>query len=762
MRRFVEILFIALMAIAVTGCSVRKHVPDGNSLLISNKVVIEPYHKNIDKYEIYENIKQKPINQVFGWMPLVSVYYQTADKESRLGQWINNKIGKKPVYYSESLTADSRKGIVTYLNNCGFFKSKVTSSHKIKNKMAKVTYHVTPSEPYVIKNLRYDISDTTLARHIKRIERTLPVKAGKIYNAYEMDDERDIIVEYLSNHGYYTFTKDLIIFEVDTNFNQKRADVTVCIRGEKFDRYVIDKVFVHPDYKPGSVLPSDTTEYTFSYSYGKRKKDATFDFVTTEDPRMKFKTFNQMIQIHPGDVFNQRRVSQTYHSLHNLKIYSRSNIRFDTVPSSGNDTVRHLNCEIQLHKDKLNSYNLQLEGTNSAGNFGALGSITYKNNNIFHGSEILTVKVKGGYQLFSTDKEISSSGRFQGNEFGGEMSITFPRFLGPFKMRNFVLEYQPKTIVTLGYDSRLRPLYRRQTTQASFGYNWMASRRLQHILTPINLNSVKVDQSEYFKKKLEEEQNQRLKDQYTSHLIFGLSYSMIFSNQNTVIPRNFFYIKADIETSGNLLSLLNNTNLMSDVDDYHEIFGIRYAQYVKLGLDVRYFCYANYGSFAFRMMGGYGIPYGNSYDMPFEKSYNAGGANGMRGWAFRELGPGGYIAPDGNKTERIGNIQLEFNAEYRFPIYHFLHGAVFTDIGNIWNSKPIESFPNSEFKFDTFYKQLAMDLGVGLRFDFSFFLIRFDFAIPYRDPAYEESEMWRFSQWQWKNVVFNFGIGYPF
>lgn len=762
MRRFVKILIFALLAIAVTGCSVKKYVPEGNSLLISNKVVVEPSNKNIDKSDIAKQIKQKPINQLFGWMPFVCVYYQTANKESKFGQWIHNKIGREPVYYSDAAAAESRGEIVTYLNNCGFFKSKVTSSCKVKNAKAKVTYHVTPSKPYIIKNLKYDITDTVVAKHIKRIEKKLPVKEGEIYNAYNMDDQRDIIVEYLNNHGYYAFTKDYIIFEVDTNFNEKRADVTMRIKGEKFDKYVIDNVFIHPDYKMNNTLPSDTTEHTFLHSYGKKKKETSFKFVTTGDPKMNFKTFNQMIQIHPGELFSQRRVSQTYHSLHNLKIYSRKNIRFDTIPTSKNDSVRHLNCDIQLQKGKLNSYNLQIEGTNSAGNFGLLGSIMYKNNNIFHGSEILTVKVRGGYQLISTTKEDGSSGRFHGREFGAEAGLTFPRFLGPFQMRNFVLEYQPKTVVTAGYDSRTRPLYRRQTVQAGFGYNWMTSTKVQHILTPINLNAVKVDQTDEFKMILDIQENQRLKDQYTSHLIFGLNYSFIFSNQIPNLDRNFFYVKADVETSGNLLSLFNNTGLMTKVDDHHEIFGIRYAQYVKLGLDLRYFCYINYGSFAFRAMGGYGIPYGNSYDMPFEKNYNAGGANGMRGWGFRQLGPGSYVSPNGNNGERIGNIQLEFNAEYRFPIYSFLHGAIFTDIGNIWNSKPIETFPNSEFKFDTFYKQLAMDMGLGLRLDFNFFLIRLDFAIPYRDPAYPENERWRFSKWQWKDVTFNFGIGYPF
>lgn len=758
MRRLVRIFLVSLMAIAVSGCAVRKYVPEGKYLLLKNDIEIE--NNDIDKSDITKHISQKPINQLFGWMPFVYVYYKTENKTSSFSKWLNENIGRKPVYYSRAATAKSINEIETYLNNTGFFKSKVESYHTEKNVRSKVTYKITPSKPYIIKNLRYQITDSVLARHIESIESTLPVKVGDNYNAYKMDDERDIIVEHLNNNGYFDFTKDNIVFEVDTNFNDKRADVTLHISGGKYDKYLIDNVFVYPDFKHGSTAPFDTTAYTFTY--GVNKEQATIAYICSGDPKMKFKTFDQTIQIHPGDVFSQKKVSQTYHSLSRLKIYSRSNIRFDTVASAKNDTVRHLNCEIKLQKGKANSYNIQVEATNSAGNFGTLGSLTYKNNNIFHGSEILTIKLRGGYQFISTDENISNTGYFHGNEFGGEASIAFPRFLGPLRNRNFVMEYNPKTIVTLGYDSRTRPLYKRQTTQASYGYNWMTSTKLLHIFTPINLNSVKVNQSDYFKELLENEENQRLKDQYTSHLIFGLNYSMIFSNQNPMMNKDFFYVKADIETSGNLLSLFNETSLMTQEDDHHLIFGIRYAQYVKLGLDLRYFSYVGYGNFAFRAMGGYGIPFGNSYDMPFEKNYNAGGANGMRGWQYRELGPGGYKAPDGSNVERIGNIQLEFNAEYRFPIYQFLNGALFTDIGNIWNSKPIDNFPESEFKLGTFYKQLAMDLGLGLRLDFSFFLLRFDIAIPYRDPQYPENERWRFSKWQWNDVVFNFGIGYPF
>jgi len=761
MRKTVRTIIVLLSILVMSSCSIRKYVPDGNALLIKNQIKVTKSYEEISESEVSKHITQKAMPQLFGWMPFVNVYYRTAKKtDKKFYKWVNQKIGREPVYYSEKATAESKKDIETYLNDIGFFNSKVVTTTKIKRCRAKVKYTIYPGKPYKIQNISHKISDEAVANEIKKIEKSLPVKTGDNYNAYTMDDQRDIIVEHLSNNGYFYFSRDNIMFEVDTNFKAQRADVTMRIKGQKHDKYLIDKIFIYPNYGHKNTDNVDTIVHTFSF--GRKSDDITFNFVCYGNPKMKFKTFSQVLQMHPGEEYSLKKVSQTYRSLGRLPVYASNNIRFDTVPSAKTDTIKHLNCDIYLQKGKLNSYSLQLEGTNSGGNFGALGSVSYRNNNIFHGSEVLYVKLKGGYQLISTADTISPNGRFHGKEFGIEASISFPRFLGPMNLRHFVLEFQPKTTINVGYDTRTRPLYRRQTSIASFGYNWMTSNKSQHILTPINVNTVKVDQTDIFKKMLEQESNQRLKDQYTSHLIAGLNYSYIFNNQNINFQDNFIYVKADIETSGNLLSLFNSTSLMSEVNDYHEIFGIRYSQYIKLGLEFRYYHYINFGSFVFRAMGGYGIPYGNSQDMPFEKNYYAGGANGMRGWPYRQLGPGSYRNDQVTNDERFGNIQLEFNTEYRFPIYGFFNGAFFVDIGNIWNSRPIESFPDSEFKFDTFYKQLAMDMGLGFRLDFSFFLVRFDFAIPFRDPKYDESERWRFSKWQWKDVGFNFGIGYPF
>ena len=761
--RYIKSILFSLVILGLSGCAVRKYVPEGKTILTKYEVVNESPKYSFSKSEVSSRIVQKPNKNLFGWLPRVWVYYKTIDKTDRgFYRWVNKNFGVEPVYYNSMLTADSKRQIENYLNNTGFFKSKVVATKNDKNKRAKVVYRIKPKKPYTIRDVNRKIYDSAIAKEVQGIDNDMLVKSGDNYDVFVMDKERDLIMTHLRDNGYYFFTKENIVYEVDTNLMQKKADVTLRIDGQKHYKYKINKVFVYPDYdvKTANTITNDTVPFTFSLR--RKEPDRQFNFIYGKNPKVNFKTFNQVIQIHEGDDFSQKKVSQTYRALGSLKLYSLSNISFDTV-ASGNDSVKLMNCTVTLQKSKIHHYNIQLEGTNSGGDLGALGSVSYRNNNIFRGSEVLRITLRGGFQAQRVENYIIDEGLFNTKEFGAEASIMFPRVLSPVSLHRFVSEYQPKTMLSTGYNMQIRPLYDRYIMTASFGYNWRSTNTLEHFLTPINLNTVKVLPSKIFAFLLDLETNQRIKDQYTDHLIFGLNYALIFNNQNVKKSNDFFYLKFDIETSGNLLSLFNNTPLITKNDNYHEIIGIRYAQYIKYQFDFRFYHYfRNRNVLALRFFYGQGIAYGNSNDIPFEKSFYAGGSNGMRGWQFRGLGPGEFINESGYDMEHIGDVQLESNIEYRFPLYGVLKGALFSDVGNIWTLTNNESFPGGQFKFDKFYKQLALDAGFGIRFDFSFFLIRLDMAVPLVDPAYPEDSRLRISKLQWKDVVWNFGIGYPF
>ena len=758
------------MITTFVSCSIRKHIPEGEMILKNNIVEIHSKDVEFSKSDISSCIAQASNPKFLGVMPLTWVYYKTENKDSKFIKWINKTMGEKPVYFNNDLKETSVAQISKYLNDVGYFNSAISTEIKNKRGISKVYYGIYPAKPYIIDSVSYKITDSVIYNYVKEIEETLPIKKGEIYNAFNFDDERDQITEHLKNNGYFYFTKDYIFMEVDTNFNDKKANVNIRIDNvidpetQKYvnhKQYTINNIYIYPKGVLQNNVNGDTTQYTFEIN--KHLGNETFHFIYNENPKIRFKTFDNIIQLHTGSLYNSHQVTQTYKALNNLKIYNHNNIDFEPVESD-NDSINLLNCNIILNRAKVNYYSLQLEGTNSSGDLGILGSFTYRNKNIFRGAEIFNISLRAGTQAQSVlvDDEGNTS-LFNTKEFGIDASIFFPKFLSPIKLKNFAKEYQPRTTLTVGYNLQARPIYTRQITLLTFGYNWMKNKYEQHIFTPLTLNSVKVDPTPSFQEILEKETNQRIKNQYTSHLIFGFDYTYIFNNQNVRFIKDFFYFKANLQSSGNLLSAFNNTSAIKTVDNYHEILGIRYAQYVRFAFDFRYFKYVKgENQIATRLMVGAGIPYGNSTDMPFEKSFYAGGSNGMRGWQFRELGPGTFNNPDNLNIERIGDIQLEFNLEYRFPIYSFIKGAVFTDIGNIWTMRENETFKGGQFKFNTFYKQLAADAGIGIRLDFSFFLFRLDAAAPMVNPAYPEGERWRISKLRFSDFILNFGIGYPF
>ena len=755
----------------LASCSIRRHIPEGKMILKKNKVEIQSKDVNFTKSNIASNIVQSENNNILGFMPLTWVYYKTYDKpNSKIISWINRTVGVKPIYYDSDLQDKSMIQISNYLNNIGYFNSGISVEPKNRKGILKLVYKIYPSQPYIIDEITYQISDTTIAKYVEEIQAELPVQSGNIYNAFDLDDERDIITEYLKNNGYYYFTKDYIFAEVDTNFHVHKANINIRIddavdpatqKVERHKRYYINNIFIYPKGIPNNNLILDTVTYDFNL--GRRFGDETYKFVYTGKPQIKFKAFENMIQIRSGMPYNINNVTQTYKSLNNLKIFNLSNIDFEVV-NNNNDSINLLDCNILLNRAKANFYSIQVEGTLADGEPGAALGLTYRNKNIFKGAEYMNINAYGGLQRQRYKEENGEINIFPTQEFGVEASIFFPKFLAPFRLKESRTEFQPRTTLTVGYNMQSRPIYLRQTAILTFGYNWMKNQYIQHILSPFTLNSVKINPTPSFESILEKETNQRIKDQYTNHLILGIDYTYIFTNQDIKLEKDFLYIKANLQSSGNLISAFNNTSLVKTVDNYHEIFDIRYAQFIRLDLDFRYFNYIGRGNqIASRFMVGIGVPYGNSNDMPFEKSFYAGGSNGMRGWHFRELGPGTYNNSENINIECIGDIQLEMNLEYRYTIQGALKGAIFTDIGNIWTMRENESFVGGQFKFDTFYKQLAVDAGIGLRLDIaSFILLRLDAAAPIVNPIYPQGERWRISKLQFRDFILNFGIGYPF
>ena len=764
-----HIIILLFVAVAMSSCNINRFVPEGKYLVKKNSITIEGKKTKISKSGLSSYITLKPYKDAFQTNFPTWIYYKAEQRpKSKMWAWMNETFGKAPVYYDVKEANNSSTQMMRYLDNVGYFHSKVNHTVKTSRKKATVTYHVYPAKPYHIKQFDYVINDTLIESYIMRDSAKFEPKKGDIYNAYSLDDQREIITERMKNSGYFFFNRDDIFFEVDSNFMNHSMDITMRLKDNKlsYKKYYIRNISVYPNFSVLRMGEKPTDSIKLDVEVGPRKRKNTWDFYYFGKPDVDPQTFKQSIHIIEGFPYNLRSITSTYQSLGNFRLFRNINIEFDTV-SGPKDSLNLLDCRITMQQNDRHSFTVQAEGTNSEGDLGIKGSLSYSNKNIFHGAETFQLSLKGGLEvqkLAGGENPESGNSVFNTWEFGLTASVLFPRFLGPFSSLTFARDYQPTTTVSLGFNSQTRFYYSRYVTTASYSYDWKKNYRLGQTLTPFYLNSVKIDNiNPIFQEYLDAETSQRKKAQYTSHLLFGTRYSLTYNTQRINKTGSFFYVRADFETSGNLLSLFNKTKLITENDDgSHEIFGIRYAQYVRSSFDFRQ--HLDLGKdnwFVFRQFVGIGLPYGNSQDMPFERSFYGGGANGLRGWLYRTVGPGGYI-PVSDDIEKTGDLQLEFNAEYRFPLYNIVNGAIFVDAGNVWTYHPNESMPNSEFRFDTFYKQFAVDAGIGFRLDVSFLILRFDIAYAMRNPYMniETGSHWRFGQGN--NFRLQAGIGYPF
>ena len=764
-----HIIILLFVAVAMSSCNINRFVPEGKYLVKKNSIVIEEKKTKISKSGLSSYITLKPYKDAFQTNMPIWIYYKSEQRpNNKIWAWMNKTFGKAPVYYDVKEANNSSTQMMRYLDNVGYFHSKVNHTVKTSRKKATVTYHVHPAKPYHIKQFDYVINDTLVERYIMRDSAKFEPKKGDIYNAYSLDDQREIITERMKNSGYFFFNRDDIYFEVDSNFMNHSMDITMRLKDNKlsYKKYYIRNISVYPNFSVLRMGEKPTDSIKLDVEVGLRKRKNTWDFYYFGKPDVKPQTFKQSIHIIEGLPYNLRSITSTYQSLGNFRLFRNINIEFDTV-SSPKDSLNLLDCRITMQQSDRHSFTVQGEGTNSEGDLGIKGSLSYSNKNIFHGAETFQLSLKGGLEV----QKLAGGGNpetgksiFNTWEFGLTASVLFPRFLGPFSSLTFARDYQPTTTVSMGFNSQIRYYYSRYITTASYSYDWKKNYQLGQTFSPFYLNSVKIANiNPVFQEYLDAESSQRKKAQYTSHLLFGTRYSLTYNTQRINKTGSFFYVRADFETSGNLLSLFNKTKLITENDDgAHEIFGIRYAQYVRSSFDFRqHYDLGKDHWFVFRQFVGIGLPYGNSQDMPFERSFYGGGANGLRGWLYRTVGPGGYI-PVSDDIEKTGDMQLELNAEYRFPIYNIVNGAIFVDAGNVWTYHPNESMPNSEFKFDTFYEQLAVDAGIGIRLDVSFLILRFDIAYAMRNPYmnYETGSHWRFGQGN--NFRLQAGIGYPF
>ncbi len=761
-------LIITVAAALLWGCSSTKHVPDGQMLLDKVEIKIDD-DRTVHSEELINFLRQTPNHKVLGFAKLQLATYSLSGSDST--KWYNRwlrSLGQPPVIYDADLTDASRRQLRQAVINRGYMEAEVEVDTLLRpeKKRAAVTYRIHTGEPHVISNMALNVPDSAIRAILERDSAMFDIGAGDLFDRNRLDNLRTTIASRLHDEGYYGFSREYITFTADTVRGSKDIALTLNLRAPDNTRpadphhlYYIRSVTFVTEEATHAEHPDTVGYRNISVVYG-------------PDRYIKPSALYDMCFIEPGRPYSSRMVDKTYSSLSRLSILRFINIEMHPGGTVGNAEM--LDAVITISRNKKQSISLELEGTNSEGDLGFGIGATYQNRDLTHRSELLSVKFRAAYESLSGNLDGFINKRF--TEYAAEAGITFPKFELPFASRAFKKRMQATTEFALSFNWQERPEYTRVI--AGIAWRWKWNNRLRdmarrHTFDLIDINYVRLPRSTIDFIDQIAPSNPLLRYSYEDHFIMRLGYT--FYQTNRRIPTaevNAFAMQPSIttwrfsaETAGNLLYGLSHLFKAKRDDGAYKVFGIQYAQYVKGEIDHTYTLNLNSrNALAFHAGFGIAYPYGNSSMVPFEKRFYAGGANGVRGWGVRTLGPGCYDSRNDVEDfiNQCGDISLILSAEYRAKLFWVFEGAIFIDAGNIWTIHEYPNQPGGMFKFNKFYKQIAASYGLGIRMDFTYFLLRFDLGFKAHNPAMNQ-EPWPLIHPKWsRDANFHFSVGYPF
>jgi outer membrane protein assembly factor BamA len=767
------ILFIII--VFAFSCNPTKYVPQGDSLLDENKISVNTERVRKENLEPY--IRQKPNKTIFGTKFHLGLYnLSNIEKTKWPNKWLRD-IGEEPVIFDPDAAAKSKEQIKSYLSSKGYFDGQVMETIETANRKTKVFYDVDLKTPYTINKIYYDVADSIISMIGFADSTNILIAKGMPYDEEILQAERARLERSVRDHGFYNFSADYVSFRVDSMAGERQVNIYYSVRNflrpgfgnvpvqVPHIQYKVHNIYIYPDYIPGNFL-SGGEDYLKSFDTLSYKG---YYFITnTKKPSVKYDIIIQSLYIKPGVTFNLSNSERSHTHLMSLRTYRLVNILYNDRSDMSEDgkEKNSLDCVIQLTPMSRQSYSVELEGTNSGGNLGGALNFIYQNKNLLRGAEQFNMKLTGAYETFSRD---SSGSRGNTQQYGFETALRLPRFLVPFlESENFIKKYNPTTSIIAAYNYQNLPVYTRTVANATFGYMWNDGPYRTHIINPLQMNMVKIPfiDEDYYNNVIAT--STYLINSYKDVLIAGINYSYIYTNQKIKKSRDYWFLRINAETAGNLLRAvknLTNAQLYTDsLSSYYTLFGQPFAQFIRADIDLRYNRIINdVSSVVYRTFVGVGFPYKNSVAMPFEKQYYEGGANGIRGWQVRSLGPGSYYPPSSTYTNQTADIKIEANIEYRFKLFWILEGAMFVDAGNIWAIKEDPSRPGAQFKFGKLLDDLAIGTGVGMRFDLNFVTLRTDIGFKLRDPKYTGDSKWLVNRdFSNKDLAMVISIGYPF
>ncbi|MGL4908987.1 MAG: BamA/TamA family outer membrane protein [Bacteroidales bacterium] len=767
-----------MLLLLLSACSITKHVPQNEYLLYKRKIVVQG--EGIKESELKKLMRQVPNKTIFGLFHLnLWLYNLSSDKNRRWDRWMQS-MGEPPVVFDSMLAVVSAQRMENYAAYRGFYGSVALQKVNYKKRKARVIYSVQIEKPYKINSIEYDIRDTCLldTAFIFNPAKKL-IKTGDIFDGEVLKKESERIAAGLRNRGYYRFNDDYVSYQADTALGERKVNLTLVVEREPLGNsgmrrnhrlFYVEKLVLNPNFSAEKSMSEQNYfadwDTIFRHDFHLICRECN-TFKGSPFIRPQLFAINNEIQLQK--LYKEQDVNRTYSNLASLRLFKSVDIRFSEPNPDTSLAVqrvpRPLVGTIQLSPFLRQGYmwggELSVSGN---GLFGAAITGSYQHKNLFRGAEILNISITTAYQRVQLYADSLAQNSI---EFGGSISLNIPQFLAPLKLKAYKNVINPRTQIALSGDYQQRPDYVRAMSTFTFGYSWRNLGNMMFIYNPFDINLINVLKiTESFQESIKD--NPYLQSSYRNSFLLGGAFAAIYNSPPSP-SRSRYYLRADIDLKGNMLwagyKLSKATPIFDEATNshYYNTINTRFAQFVKLDAVFTSLHPINSNNtFATRLLAGVGIPYGNSYSLPFDKMYFSGGANSMRGWQIRTLGPGAHTESI-NMLSHLADMRLEANVEYRFKMFWKLEGAVFVDAGNIWAIRSDDSRDGALFKWSDLPQQIAINWGFGLRANFNILVARIDYGIRLHDPAihgqyFVHPRDWFSSQF---NTLF-IALGYPF
>ncbi|MCO6480052.1 MAG: BamA/TamA family outer membrane protein [Phaeodactylibacter sp.] len=765
-RLLLHITLLALIATS-TACNPTRRIQEGQLFYLGASVEFTgapPARQKQLETELLEMARPAPNEKFLGLYPQLGIYNLFANKKKGIGKWLREKLGKPPVVYQPGPVESSHLRMEKYLKDNGYLQAAIRYDTTAKNKKVKVNYSVNAGARYTIGMVDWpqDSALTPIQGLLEREKLKSLLKVGEPYQLSQLETERNRLAQAGVERGFFQLSNENFYYYLDSTLARNQVGLYLRVappQGEtRFRRHYIGETTVHPTYLLEEER-SDIETDTFNLE--------EFRFIQSQE-FIRFPVLRRMILQREGDLYIHSLQQKSINRLLSLGPFKFVNLKYDLREEQ--DSL-FLDRRFFLTPALTQDFSAELEASSLESNsLGSALNINYTHRNFLGGAERLSVNLSTGIltQLGSDVRFINSV------DLSLEGSLSFPSLLVPFGLIPAERSWQARSTASLGGEFERRTAqYTLQSFRGQFAYQWQPGRLHQHSLSPLQLTWVNTrNTSAAFEERLAA--NPRLRSSFGNYFIASIAYQYEYTEQKPQQREDYFFMQGRAEAAGNLSYALSSA-LDPAQEGPYKFFGTPFAQFFRLEADVRYHDYLSHGSWIARANIGAALPYGNSGAIPYIRQFFVGGANSIRAFRLRELGPGGitdgFTAEQGI-SDQTGDIKLEFNAEYRFPLFSYLKGAVFVDAGNIWLVKSqSDNGANNRgiFEWDNFYNQLAVGAGAGIRLDITYFVLRLDLAFPLRRPFPGEGFRWVLDeidlgarQWRQDNLVLNLALGYPF